>query len=75
MGGAYLTIIAAAVLLTAGVCLGAGVMYRYQRKMRMRELSRIGQTAEDILNGRKIRPEVSGEEILIAKIEHQMIRV
>ena len=53
MGGAYLTIIAAAVLLTAGVCLGAGVMYRYQRKMRMRELSRIGQTAEDILNGRR----------------------
>lgn len=61
--------------LAAGLCLGGGIMYQIQRKHRMQELKKLGELAEDIMNEKDVRAEASGEEILYAKIEHQLVRV
>lgn len=59
----------------AGLGIGAGVMYRIQRRQRTQELKEIEKTAEDIMNGQILQASASGEETLYGRIEHQLVRV
>lgn len=59
----------------AGLGIGAGVMYRIQRRQRTQELKEIEKTAEDIMNGQTLQASASGEETLYGRIEHQLVRV
>ncbi len=68
----YLELMAA---LTVGFGAGAGSMFWYQRKMRMKELSGIAAMSEDIINGKKAMASSVGEETMAARIAHQMVRV
>ena len=59
----------------AGLGIGAGVMYRIQRRQRTQELKEIEKTAEDIMNEQTLQASASGEETLYGRIEHQLVRV
>ena len=59
----------------AGLGIGAGVMYRIQRRQRTQELKEIEKAAEDIMNGQTLQASASGEETLYGRIEHQLVRV
>lgn len=59
----------------AGMGIGAGIMYRIQRRQRTQELKEIEKTAEDIMNGQILQASASGEETLYGRIEHQLVRV
>lgn len=59
----------------AGLGIGAGIMYRIQRRQRTQELKEIEKTAEDIMNGQILQASASGEETLYGRIEHQLVRV
>ena len=59
----------------AGMGIGAGVMYRIQRRQRTQELKEIEKTAEDIMNEQTLQASASGEETLYGRIEHQLVRV
>ena len=58
-----------------GVAVGSGIMFRIQRKMRTRELERIVPLTEDIKNGKRIRASAPGEELLLSRIELDLVRV
>ena len=58
-----------------GVAVGSGIMFRIQRKMRTRELERIVHLTEDIKNGKRIRASGPGEELLLSRIELDLVRV
>lgn len=58
-----------------GVAVGSGIMFRIQRKMRTRELERIVHLTEDIKNGKRIRASAPGEELLLSRIELDLVRV
>ena len=58
-----------------GVAAGAGIMFWIQRKMRMRELERIIHLTENIKNGKRIRASGPGEELLLSRIELDLVRV
>ena len=58
-----------------GVAVGSGIMFRIQRKMRTRELERIVHLTEDIKNGKRIRATAPGEELLLSRIELDLVRV
>lgn len=59
----------------AGLGIGAGVMYRIQRRQRTQELKEIEKAAEDIMNEQTLQASASGEETLYGRIEHQLVRV
>ena len=59
----------------AGIFLGVGVTYWYQRRCRMQELKNISRMAGGILEGQKLLAAYPGEETLTARIEHQLVRV
>ena len=59
----------------AGIFLGVGVTYWYQRRCRMQELREISRLAGKVLDGQKLLAGAPGEETLTAKIEHQLVRV
>ena len=59
----------------AGMGIGAGVMYRIQRRQRTQELKEIEKAAEDIMNEQTLQASASGEETLYGRIEHQLVRV
>lgn len=71
-GTVWIGIIAA---LAAGAALGAYLMYRYQSAMRRKELENIEELTEKILDGKKLTAKTPGEETMIAKTEHQLVRV
>ena len=58
-----------------GVAAGAWIMFWIQRKMRMRELERIIHLTENIKNGKRIRASGPGEELLLSRIELDLVRV
>ena len=62
-------------VVVAGMGIGAGVMYRIQRRQRTQELKEIEKAAEDIMNGQTLQASASGEETLYGRIEHQLVRV
>lgn len=59
----------------AGIFLGVGVTYWYQRRCRRQELREISRLAGKVLDGQKLLAGAPGEETLTAKIEHQLVRV
>ena len=59
----------------AGLGIGAGIMYRIQRRQRTQELKEIEKAAEDIMNEQTLQASASGEETLYGRIEHQLVRV
>ena len=62
-------------VVAAGMGIGAGVMYRIQRRQRTQELKEIEKAAEDIMNEQTLQASASGEETLYGRIEHQLVRV
>lgn len=58
-----------------GALCGGAAMYYLQRQKRRRELGRIADLAEEMLNERKIQAADSGQETLCGKIEHRLVRV
>lgn len=70
MGNAVLVLV-----FLAGIFLGVGVTYWYQRRCRMQELKNISRMAGRILEEQKLLAEYPGEETLTARIEHQLVRV
>lgn len=62
-------------VVVAGMGIGAGVMYRIQRRQRTQELKEIEKAAEDIMNEQTLQASASGEETLYGRIEHQLVRV
>ena len=67
------------IMLVLGICIGvavgSGIMFRIQRKMRTWELERIVYLTEDIKNGKRIRASAPGEELLLSRIELDLVRV
>lgn len=63
------------VWLIAGALVGAGLMYAVQTKRRMKELTTLEKQMERMLRGETIRAEHAGEDLLIAKAEHQLVRL
>lgn len=61
--------------ISAGIFIGAAGIYFRQRRCRQQELQEITKIMEDILNERKVKATVSGEDTLYAKIENQLVRV
>ena len=62
-------------VVAAGMGIGAGVMYRIQRRQKTQELKEIEKAAEDIMNEQTLQASASGEETLYGRIEHQLVRV
>lgn len=68
----YLTVLLSFLV---GIIVGGGVMYIHEKKMRMQELQKAAAMTEDILAGRQLFVTAAGEEILLARIENQLVRV
>lgn len=61
--------------LAAGVLSGAAAAGMIEKRRRQEELKSISEWTEWILDGVRIPPSVSGQETMLSRIEHQMIRV
>lgn len=59
----------------AGLEAGGAAMLWYQKWMRRKELRKAVRMTEDILSGKKLKAVTAGEELLLARMEHQLIRV
>ena len=58
-----------------GIITGGSIMYIRQRKLRMEELGKAAAMTEDILAGRRLRTSAPGDELLLARIENQLVRI
>ena len=58
-----------------GIAAGGSIIYIRQRKLRMEELEKAAAMTEDILAGRKLRTTAPGDELLLARIENQLVRI
>ena len=58
-----------------GIITGGSIIYIRQRKLRMEELRKAAAMTEDILAGRKLRASAPGDELLLARIENQLVRI
>lgn len=58
-----------------GTALSGGAVYIHEKKMRMQELRKAASMTEDILAGRQLFVTAAGDEILLARIENQLVRV
>ena len=58
-----------------GIAAGGSIIYIRQRKLRMEELEKAAAMTEDILAGRKLRTSAPGDELLLARIENQLVRI
>lgn len=61
--------------LAAGALSGAAAAGMIEKRRRQEELKNISEWTEWILDGVRIPPSVSGQETMLSRIEHQMIRV
>ncbi len=66
---------AAAIIFIIGAISGGGAVYVWQRRLRREELQTAAGMTEDILAGRRPGNPMPGDELLLAKIEHQLIRI
>ena len=67
--------IAAWIAFMIGIAAGGSIIYIRQRKLRMEELEKAAAMTEDILAGRKLRTTAPGDELLLARIENQLVRI
>lgn len=58
-----------------GIFQGSCIIYFWQRKMRTEELKKVARMTNDILCNRRLIISEPGEELLLAKIEHQLVRI
>ena len=58
-----------------GIITGGSIIYIRQRKLRMEELRQAAAMTEDILAGRRLRTSAPGDELLLARIENQLVRI
>lgn len=58
-----------------GIVLGGGSVYIRQRKLRMEELKKAASMTEDILAGRKLFVSSPGDELMLSRIENQLVRI
>ena len=58
-----------------GIITGGSIIYIRQRKLRMEELGKVAAMTEDILAGRRLRTSAPGDELLLARIENQLVRI
>ena len=58
-----------------GIITGGSIIYIRQRKLRMEELRKAAAMTEDILAGRRLRTSAPGDELLLARIENQLVRI
>lgn len=68
----YVTVLIAFLI---GIAAGGGIIYIRQRKLRMEELKKAAVMTEDILAERKLHVSSPGDEILLARIENQLVRI
>ena len=68
----YMTVLAA---FLAGIAAGGSILYIRQRKLRMKELGKAAAMTEDILADRKLSVSSPGDELLLARIENQLVRI
>ena len=66
--------IAAWIAFMIGIAAGGSIIYIRQRKVRMEELEKAAAMTEDILAGRRLRTSAPGDELLLARIENQLVR-
>ena len=58
-----------------GIITGGSIIYIRQRKLRMEELRKAAAMTEDILADRRLRTSAPGDELLLARIENQLVRI
>ena len=58
-----------------GAITGGSILYIRQRKLRMEELGKAAAMTEDILADRKLSVSSPGDELLLARIENQLVRI
>lgn len=58
-----------------GSITGGSIIYIRQRKLRMEELRKAAAMTEDILAGRRLCTSTPGDELLLARIENQLVRI
>ena len=67
--------IIACIAFLTGFAAGGSILYRRQRKLRMEELGKAAAMTEDILADRKLCVSAPGDELLLARIENQLVRI
>ena len=58
-----------------GLAAGGSILYIRQRKLRMEELKKAAAMTEAILADRKLSVSSPGDELLLARIENQLVRI
>ena len=67
--------IIACIAFLTGFAAGGSILYLRQRKLRMEELGKAAAMTEDILADRKLCVSAPGDELLLARIENQLVRI
>ena len=67
--------IAVCIAFLTGLAAGGSILYLRQRKLRMEELGKAAAMTEDILADRKLCVSAPGDELLLARIENQLVRI
>ena len=67
--------ITALIAFLIGLVAGGSILYIRQRKLRMAELGKAVAMTEDILADRKLHMSAPGDELLLARIENQLVRI
>ena len=67
--------IAVCIAFLTGLAAGGSILYLRQRKLRMEELGKAAAMMEDILADRKLCVSAPGDELLLARIENQLVRI
>ena len=58
-----------------GIIMGGCAVYIPQKKLRMEELKKAASMTEDILAGRKLFVSSPGDELMLSRIENQLVRI
>lgn len=58
-----------------GIVAGGSIVCVYQKKLRMKELQKVAIMTENILADRKPSVSFSGDDLLLARIENQLVRI
>ena len=67
--------IAALIAFVIGTITGGSIIYIRQRKLRIEELGKAAAMTEDLLAGHRLHTSAPGDELLIARIENQLVRI
>ena len=58
-----------------GIVAGGSIVCVYQKKLRMKELQKVAIMTENILADRKPSVSFPGDDLLLARIENQLVRI